>query len=171
MYVRIKMFNVWRVSRRQLSWPRIVRASFHHHYHHQHDDEMMPCLFYQKKFIFWQKRHLASFQLFKKGRASPKRQGITKKGQGAAPCKNGLGRTLIMTLRNWLNNMHNLWKSASKEYKLKVRRTFSSATYWCEPWVLLTFYVKWIKAFDTKCYRKILPIPWITQLTAQSLQY
>ena len=24
----------------------------------------------------------------------PKRQGVTKKGQGVAPCKNGLGRTL-----------------------------------------------------------------------------
>ncbi len=65
------MFNFAReVSRRRLSWPRIVRASFHHH--HQHD-EMMPCLL-QELFFFWQKGR-ASFQLFKKGRASPKEAG------------------------------------------------------------------------------------------------
>ena len=40
---------------------------------------MMPCLFHQKKKILFGKKGRASFQLFKK------RQGVTKKGQGAAP--------------------------------------------------------------------------------------
>ena len=51
-----KMFNVWTVSRLQLSWPGIVRASFHHH---QHDDEMMPCLFNQKNLAKRTGRHFS----------------------------------------------------------------------------------------------------------------
>ena len=34
--------------------------------------------------------------------ALKKRQGVTKKGQGAAPCKNGLGRTLCVNKLNLL---------------------------------------------------------------------
>ena len=50
-------------------------------------------LFHQKKkkkkfFFFLGQKGRASFRLFLK------RQGVTKKGQGVAPCKNGLGRTL-----------------------------------------------------------------------------
>ena len=34
----------------------------------------------------------------RQGVISKDREGVTKKGQGAAPCKNGLGRTLINDL-------------------------------------------------------------------------
>ena len=53
---------------------------------------MMPCLFHQKKSKKkFGKKGRASFQLVKK------KQGVTKKGEGAALCKNGLGRTLMST--------------------------------------------------------------------------
>ena len=64
-----------------------------------------------------------------------------------------------------LNNMQYLWKSASKELKLKVLRTciFPIATYGCETWVYCAnkLDIKRINAFEIKCYRKILRIPWI----------
>ena len=43
-----------------------------------------------------------------------------------------------------LNNMQYLWKSASKELKLKVLRTciFPVATYGCETWVLRKLDIK-----------------------------
>ena len=62
-----------------------------------------------------------------------------------------------------LNNMQYLWKSVSKELKLKVLRTciFPIATHGCETWILRKLYIKRINAFDIKCYRNILRLPWI----------
>ena len=60
-----------------------------------------------------------------------------------------------------LNNMQYLWKSASKELKLKVMRTriFPIATYGCETWVLRKLDIKRLNAFEMKCYRNILLYP------------
>ena len=52
-------------------------------------------LIFFKKMGFFSQKGRASFQLFKKGR------GVTKKRQGAAPCKNGLGRTLLVLKWTW----------------------------------------------------------------------
>ena len=71
-----------------------------------------------------------------------------------------------------LNSMQYLWKSASKELKLKVLRTciFPIATYGCETWVLRKLDIKKrINAFEIKCYRKILRIPWIAHRTNCSI--
>ncbi len=70
-----------------------------------------------------------------------------------------------------LNNMQYMWKSASKELKLKVLRTciFPIATYGCETWVLRKLDIKRINAFEMKCYRKILRIPWIAHRTNCSI--
>ena len=70
-----------------------------------------------------------------------------------------------------LNNMQYMWKSASKELKLKVLRTciFPIATYGCETWVLRKLDVKRINVFEMKCCRKILRIPWIAHRTNFSI--
>ena len=70
-----------------------------------------------------------------------------------------------------LNNMQYLWKSASKELKLKVLRTciFPIATYGCETWILRKLDIKIINAFEMKCYRNILRIPWIAHRTNCSI--
>ena len=56
------------------------------------------------------------------------------------------------------NNMQYLWKSASKELKLKVLRTFyifPISTYGCETWALSKLDIKRINAFEMKCNGKI----------------
>ena len=70
-----------------------------------------------------------------------------------------------------INNMQYLWKSASKELKLKVVRTciFPIATYGCETWVQRKLDIKRMNAFEMKCYRKILRIPWIAHRTNCSI--
>ena len=57
---------------------------------------------------------------------------FTTNGDGASNIK----QRLAMAVQA-LNNMQYLWKSASKELKLKVLRTciFPIATYGCETWV------------------------------------
>ena len=57
---------------------------------------------------------------------------FTTNGDGASNIK----QRLAMPVQA-LNNMQYLWKSASKELKLKVLRTciFPIATYGCETWV------------------------------------
>ena len=86
-----KLCNVWRVSRRQLSWPRIVKAPFHHH--HQHD-EIMPYIFHEKNVNLKKKKKIFGK---KAGRhfSFKKKAGRHQKGAGRAPCKNDLGRTLM----------------------------------------------------------------------------
>ena len=78
---------------------------------------------------------------------------------------------LAMAVLQALNNMQYLWKSASKELKLKVLRTciFPIGTYGCETWVLRKLDIKRINAFEMKCYRKVLRIPWIAHRTNCSI--
>ena len=80
---------------------------------------------------------------------------FTTNGDGASNKK----QRLAMAVQA-LNNMQYLWKSASKELKLKVLRTciFPIGTYACETWVLRKLDIKRINAFEMKCYRKVLRI-------------
>ena len=91
---------------------------------------------------------------------------FTTNGDGASNIK----QRLAMAVQA-LNNMQYLWKSASKELKLKVLRTciFPIATYGCETWVLRKLDIKRINAFEMKCYRKVLCIPWIAHRTNCSI--
>ena len=69
---------------------------------------------------------------------------FTTNGDGASNIKQRLA-----TAVQALNNMQYLWKSASKELKLKVLRTciFPIATYGCETWVLRKLDIKRINDF------------------------
>ena len=91
---------------------------------------------------------------------------FTTNGDGASKIK----QRLAMAVKE-LNNMQYLWKSASKELKLKVMRTciFPIATYGCETWVLRKLDIKIINDFEMKCYRNILRIPWIAHPTYCSI--
>ena len=91
---------------------------------------------------------------------------FTTNGDGASNIK----QRLAMAVQA-LNNMQYLWKSASKELKLTVLRTciFPIGTYGCETWVLRKLYIKRINAFEMKCYRKVLRIPWIAHRTNCSI--
>ena len=93
---------------------------------------------------------------------------FTTNGYGAS----NINQRLAMAVQA-LNHMQYLWKSASKELKLKVLRTciFPIATYGCETWVglLRKLDIKRINAFEMKCYRKILRIPWIAHRTNCSI--
>ena len=91
---------------------------------------------------------------------------FTTNGDGASNIK----QRLAMAVQA-LNNMQYLWKSASKELKLKVLRTciFPIGTYGCETWVLRKLDIKRINAFEMKCYRKVLRIPWIAHRTNCSI--
>ena len=87
---------------------------------------------------------------------------FTTNGEGAS----NINQRLAMAVQA-LNNMPYLWKSASKEFKMKVLRTciFQIATYWCETWVLCNR----INDVEMKCYRKILRMPWIAHRTNCSI--
>ena len=58
-----------------------------------------------------------------------------------------------------------IWKRQDKQTKLKIVRAciFPTAIYGCEGWTLTTADEKKINAFETKCYRRILRIPWLAK--------
>ena len=87
---------------------------------------------------------------------------FTTNGDGASNIK----QRLAMAMQA-LYNMQYLWKSVSKELKRKVLQTciFPIAIYGCETWALRKLDIKRINAFEMKCYRKILRIPWIAHRT------
>ena len=62
-----------------------------------------------------------------------------------------------------LKKMEKIWKGQDKQTKLKIVRgcIFPTAIYGCEGWTLTTADEKKINAFETKCYRRMLRIPWI----------
>ena len=63
---------------------------------------------------------------------------------------------------NKLNRMMTIWKSEDVRLKMKILTTciFPTALYGCETWSLSKESEKRITAFEMKCYRKILHIPW-----------
>ena len=63
-----------------------------------------------------------------------------------------------------LNKMANVWKGQCVNKKIRVLKStvFPTATYQCEAWTIKKKKPdgKLITAFEMKCYRKILRIPW-----------
>ena len=69
-------------------------------------------------------------------------------------------RTAIATSK--LKNLDKLWKGQDTQTKLKIIRTcvFPVAIYGCEGWAISKQDEKKLNAFEMKCYRKMLKIPW-----------
>ncbi|GFS08659.1 endonuclease-reverse transcriptase [Elysia marginata] len=65
----------------------------------------------------------------------------------------------------------NIWKSQSTPLKMRILKSciFPVATYGCETWTLTKKDVEKIDAFEMKCYRKILRIPWTARRPNQSI--
>ena len=80
-------------------------------------------------------------------------------------CTSDIKQRLAMAVQA-LNNMQYLWKSASRQLKLKVLQKciFPIATYGYETWVL-----RKLDAFEMKCYQKILRIPCMAHRTNCSI--
>ena len=57
-------------------------------------------------------------------------------------------------------------QNISKRIKIKLLRTciFPVATYGCESWTITKTIKKKIESFETKCYRKVLRIPWTMKM-------
>ena len=66
-----------------------------------------------------------------------------------------------------LNKMANDWKGQCVDTKIKVLKNtvFPTATYGCEAWTINKTDGKLVTAFEMKCYRKILRIPWTDRVT------
>ena len=64
---------------------------------HTEDDQLAEYMQRERKRLTMINSVLPRFSK-RQGVVSKDREGVTKKGQGAAPCKNGLGRTLINDL-------------------------------------------------------------------------
>ena len=67
--------------------------------------------------------------------------------------------------------MMSTWKSQSIPLKTNILKTciFPVATYGCEAWTLTKSDEKKITAFEMKCYKKILRIPWTSHRTNRSV--
>ena len=66
-----------------------------------------------------------------------------------------------------LNAMSTLWKTHWIDIKIRILKTciFPVATYGCETWTITRADEKKISAFEMKCYRKILKIPWTAKVS------
>ena len=91
---------------------------------------------------------------------------ITQNGDGIKEIRRRLG----MSTKK-LKSMEKLWKGSNNETKLKFLRAliFPIATYGSETWSLSKEAEKKINAFELKCYRKILRIPWTAKRTNTSV--
>jgi hypothetical protein len=71
-----------------------------------------------------------------------------------------------------LNGMKKLWRGQDKGTKIRILRAcvFPVATYACETWVLRTGDENNITAFENKCYRRILRVPWTQHRTNDSIR-
>ena len=76
-------------------------------------------------------------------------------------CSKEISRRLAIAIKK-LNTMKNMWQSTSNILKLQILRAciFRVATYGCESWTITQKLGAKIQSFETKCYRKILRIPW-----------
>ena len=72
-----------------------------------------------------------------------------------------------------LNKMANVWKGQCVDTKIRVLKStvFPTATYGCEAWTINKTDGKLITltAFEMKCYRKILRIPWTDKVTNEKV--
>ena len=71
-----------------------------------------------------------------------------------------------------LNDVKKLWQGQDKKVKLRVLRAciFPIATYACEAWVLRKADEQRITAFENKCYRRILRVPWVERRTNEDIR-
>ena len=71
-----------------------------------------------------------------------------------------------------LIEMKKLWRGQDKRTKLRNLRVcvFSVATYACETWVVRKMEEQCITAFENKCYRRILRVPWTQRRTNDSIR-
>ena len=70
-----------------------------------------------------------------------------------------------------LNKMANVWKGQCVDTKIRVLKStvFPTATYGCEAWTINKTDGKLITAFEIKCFRKILRIPWTDRVTNEKV--
>ena len=70
-----------------------------------------------------------------------------------------------------LNKMAKVWKGQYVDTKIRVLKStvFPTATYGCEAWTINKTDGKLITAFEMKCYRKILRIPWTDRVTNEKV--
>ena len=67
--------------------------------------------------------------------------------------------------------MRKLWHGTDKNTKIRFLRAliFPIATYGCETWTINKTSERKINAFELKCYRKILRVPWTEKRTNNSI--
>ena len=84
--------------------------------------------------------------------------------EGNGKCSNEIKRRTAMAVGQ-LKKMEKIWKGQDKQTKLKIVRAciFPTDIDGCEGWTLTTADEKKINAFEAKCYRRILRIPWIAK--------
>ena len=89
---------------------------------------------------------------------------LGSKIEGNGKCSNEIKRRTAVAAGQ-INKMEIIWKGQDKQTKLKIVRAciFPTAIYGCEGWTLTTADEKKINAFETKCYMRILRIPWIAK--------
>ena len=87
---------------------------------------------------------------------------LGSKIEGIGKCSNEIKRRTTMAAGQ-LKKMEKIWKGQDKQTKLKIVRAciIPTAIYGCEGWTLTTADEKKINAFETKCYRRMLRIPWL----------
>ena len=70
-----------------------------------------------------------------------------------------------------LKSLKKVWKESDDKTKLKFLRSliFPIATYGSETWSISKEAEKKINAFEFRCYRKILRIPWTAKRTNVSI--
>ena len=70
-----------------------------------------------------------------------------------------------------LNKMANVWKGQCVDTNIRVLKiiVFPTATYGYEAWTITKTDRKLITAFEMKCYRKILRIPWTDRVTNEKV--
>ena len=71
-----------------------------------------------------------------------------------------------------LKNTNKLWKGSDESTKLKFLKTliFPIAKYGAETWSISKQAEKRINAFENKCYRRILRVPWTDKRTNVSIR-
>ena len=70
-----------------------------------------------------------------------------------------------------IKQLQNIWKGTDITTKLRFLRAcvFPIATYGCETWTIDRSSENIINAFECKCYRRILRIPWTEKRTNMSI--
>ena len=92
---------------------------------------------------------------------------ITNNGDGMKEIRRRLG----MAMKK-LKNMKKLWKGADETTKLKFLKSliFPIAKYGAETWSISKLAEQKINAFENKCYRQILRVPWTDKRTNVSIR-